>query len=96
MQRTSYRSSSRTPDLLSQVRRVPPTYLGLAGLLLICVGLLTSAGGLVVGVGVALVIAAVTMSAARPRTTVMYWRGRRIELTEQPSGTWLRRWLRRR
>jgi hypothetical protein len=81
-------------DLLSQVRHVRPMYLGLAGLLMMLVGLLTSAGWLLVGVGVALMIAAGVTSAARPRTRVMYWRGRRIELTEESSTrSWLRRWF---
>ena len=92
-QQTPERSQFRTPDLIQQVRRVPPTYLGLAGVLLMLVGFLTSASWLIVGVGVALMIAAGVMSAARPRTKVMYWRGRRIELTEEPAtGFPPRRW----
>ena len=96
-QRTPNVAPSRTPDLLSLLRRVQPTYLGLAGLLLTLVGLITSAGWLFVGVGVALMIAAGSMAAARPRTKVMYWRGRRIELTDDASTrSRLRRWLGRR
>jgi hypothetical protein len=95
--RTSTYTPSRTPDLLSQVRRVPRAYLGLAGLVLLLVGLMTHAGWLVVGIGVGLMIAAVVTSAARPRTKVMYWRGRRIELTEESSTrSNVRRWLGRR
>ena len=95
--RTSTYTPSRTPDLLSQVRGVPPAYLGLAGLVLLLVGLMTHAGWLVVGIGVALMIAAGVTSAARPRTKVMYWRGRRIELTEESSTrSSVRRWLGRR
>jgi hypothetical protein len=90
-------SPSRTPDLLSQVRGVPPAYLALAGLVLLLVGLMTHAGWVVVGIGVALMIAAGVTSAARPRTKVMYWRGRRIELPEEPSTrSSVRRWLGRR
>lgn len=94
--RPSTSTPSRTPDLLSQVRGVPPAYLGLAGLVLLLVGLMTQAGWLVLGIGVALMIAAGVTSAAHPRTKVMYWRGRRIELTEESSirsnvGRWLGR-----
>ena len=76
------------------MRGVPPVYLGLAGLVLLLVGLMTHAGWLVVGIGVALMVAAGVTSAARPRTKVMYWRGRRIELTEESSTrSNVRRWL---
>ena len=79
------------------MRQIPPTYLGGAGLLLLLVGLMTSAGWLVVAVGVALMIAAGLVSASRPRTRVMYWRGRRIELPDESSArSPLRRWLGRR
>ena len=79
------------------MRGVPPAYLGLAGLVLLLIGLMTHAGWLVVGIGVALMIAAGVMSAARPRTKVTYWRGRRIELTEESSTrSSVRRWLGRR
>jgi hypothetical protein len=96
-QQTPHRPLFRTADLLTEVRRIPPAYLGLAGLLVMLVGLLAQAGWLLVGVGVALMIAAGLTSAVRPRTRVMYWRGRRIELTEEPSTrSQLRRWLGRR
>jgi hypothetical protein len=89
-------TSFRTPDLLSQVRQIPPTYLGGAGVLAMLAGLLASAGWLLV-VGLALTIAAVVISATRPRTRVMYWRGRRIELpVESSTRSPLRRWLGRR
>jgi hypothetical protein len=91
------RTSHRTPDLLSQVRQIPPAYLGGAGLLVMLAGLLISSSWILVGLGLALMIAAGVISAARPRTRVMYWRGRRIELTEEPSArSPLRRWLGRR
>jgi hypothetical protein len=94
---TSNHTSLGTPDLLSQMRRIPPAYLGLAGLVLLVVGLMAHAGWLVVGIGVALMIAAGVTSATRPRTRVMYWRGRRIELTEESSTrSQARRWLGRR
>jgi hypothetical protein len=96
-QRSPNLAPARTPDLLSRVRRVPPTYLGLTGLVLVLVGLLTSASWLLVGLGAALMLTAGLTSMARPRTKVMYWRGRRIELTDEPSsGGRLGRWLRRR
>lgn len=92
-QRTPYHGPSQTLDVLSALRRIQPAYLVLAGGLTALVGL-TMASWLLVGVGVALVIAAGVTSAARPRTKVMYWRGRRIELTEESStGKWLRRRL---
>jgi ferric-dicitrate binding protein FerR (iron transport regulator) len=96
-QRTPDRAPSRTLNLLSQLRRAQPTYLGLAGALIALVGLLTAAGWFFVGIGVAPMIAAGLATAARPRTKVMYWRGRRIELTDEPSTrSGLRRWLGRR
>src|SRR5215217_5708036 len=80
---TWHQPSSQTPDLLAQVRQIPPAYLGVAGLLVMLAGL-----------GVALMVAAGVTSAARPRTRVMYWRGRRIELTEESSArSSLGRWL---
>jgi hypothetical protein len=79
------------------MRRLSPLYLGVAGALIALVGLVTPAGWLLVGVGAVLLIAAGLASATRPRTKVMYWRGRRIELTEEPSAARrLNRWLRRR
>jgi hypothetical protein len=96
--RSSWQEPSRhSPDLLAYVRQIPPVYLGGAGLLLLLVGLMTSASWLVVGVGVALMVAAGLMFASRPRTRVMYWRGRRIELPDESSArSALRRWLGRR
>lgn len=90
-------SSSYSPDIFSYVRQIPPMYLGGAGLLITIVGLMSSAGWLPVVVGVALTIAAGVMSAIRPRTRVVYWRGRRIELPNESSGrSSLGRWLGRR
>jgi len=94
---TWHQPSSQTPDLLAQVRQIPPAYLGVAGLLVMLAGLLISGSWLLVGLGVALMVAAGVTSAARPRTRVMYWRGRRIELTEESSArSSLGRWLGRR
>lgn len=90
-------SSSYSPDLPAYVRQIPPTYLGGAGLLIMLVGLWGSAGWPIIAVGVVLMIAAGVMAATRPRTRVMYWRGRRIELPSESSGrSPLNRWLGRR
>jgi len=52
---------------------------------------------LVVGLGVALLVTAGVASASRPRTRVMYWRGRRIELpAESSTRSPMPRWLGRR
>jgi hypothetical protein len=92
-QRTPTRTEARISDPRLPLSRVQPSHLAVAGAITTLLGLVTAAW-LIASVGVALLIAAGVMTAARPRTKVMYWRGRRIELTEESStGRRLHRWL---
>ena len=92
-QPTPNRTKAQISDQRVPLQSVQPSYLAVAGAITALFGLI-AAGWLFVGVGMILLIAAGVMSMARPRTKVMYWRGRRIELTEEAStGRHLRRWL---
>src|SRR6478609_9644887 len=92
-QRTPNRTESQISDPCLPLQSVQPSYLAVAGAITTLLGLVMAAW-LFAAIGVALLITAGVMTAARPRTTVMYWRGRRIEITEESStGRRLRRWF---